>query len=47
MRRVVGFIPLVFYALGFLLFGGFSLLFFIGAFNADDAGVANRGLICY
>ncbi len=40
MRRALGFIPLVFYSLGFLLFGGLSLLFLLGTYNADDPGAA-------
>ncbi|MBP3401796.1 MAG: hypothetical protein J6K85_01925 [Clostridia bacterium] len=43
MRRALGFIPLVFYALVFLLFGGLSLLSILGTYNADDLGVAISG----
>ena len=43
MRKVLGFVPIVLYSLGFLLFGGLSLLFALAAGSAGDPGVAVSG----
>lgn len=44
---MLGFIPLVIYALGFLIFGGLSLLFIFSIRNSYDPGVALGGAFLF